>query len=189
MRAIVLRARLLFILLPPATFLSLSLSATDVFFFFLLVQRRLCRFTKSARDPRGKRARRRCVHTLPCVRACVHPCCPPTSLAAAPRERVCVRVRAHARASRRLRVCGRARRVRVYAAVRARERFTPDYNASRASVPSRHRKTIGVDRGKARAAAKIASACARIYRAALTALGRAESIYFVGTVCAANTVG
>jgi len=36
---------------------------------------------------------------------------------------------------------------------------------------------------------KIAATYARIYRAALTALRRAESIYFVGTVRAANTVG
>jgi len=67
-------------------------------------------------------------------------------------------------------------------------RFTPDYYASRGrdrtNVVERARA-----RGKARVTPKIAATYARIYRATLTALRRAESIYFVGTVRAANTVG
>lgn len=69
-----------------------------------------------------------------------------------------------------------------------RECFTPDYYVSRASVHTNVEKRSRV-RGKTRVTPKITLTNARIYRATLTALNRAESIYFVRTVCAANTVG
>lgn len=117
-----------------------------------------------------------------CVRTCVSVSARPPTYR---RERVCVRASAHARVAAAL--CGRARAC-VCMRRCARERFTPDYNVSHTSdylnVERRSRP-----RGKARVTPKFLSANARIYCAALTALSRAESIYFVGTVCAANTVG
>lgn len=115
-----------------------------------------------------------CVRAYPCSRVLLHRA-----------GSVCVRASAHARVAAAL--CGRARAC-VCTRRCARERFTPDYNASRTSdctnVERRSRT-----REETRTMPKIISANARIYRAALTALKRAESIYFVGTVCAANTVG
>jgi len=172
------------VLSPPASSLFslfLSLTVTGVF----LVQRRLCRST-------NRKIREGNVRDAAAAAAAAYVCiCERTCVSVFPRvllrraASVCVRARAQARVAAAL--CGRARAC-VCTRRCARERFTPDYNASRTSDCSNiERRSRG--RGKARAMPKIVSANARIYRAALTALSRAESIYFVGTVCAANTVG
>lgn len=151
-----------------------------------MVQRRLYRSTNreiregNVRDAAAVACMCVCVCVSVCVRA--YPC---WRVLLRPGASVCVRASAHARVAAAL--CGRARAC-VCTRRCARERFTPDYNVSRAS-DCRNVERQSRARGKARATPKIVSANARIYRAALTALSRAESIYFVGTVCAANTVG
>lgn len=99
-----------------------------------------------SRDPRGKCARR-------CCRcACVHPCaCVRIRVARhvlLRRGRGCVRARGCARARVAAALCGRARAC-VCTRRCARERFTPDYNASRASDCFERRKTIAYARGGA----------------------------------------
>lgn len=158
---------------PFSFSLYLSLSVTGNMRFFFGPTTPMPRY--ESRDSRGKRARR-----------CYRYVC--ASIGARAPRQVCVR--AHAHTASRLRVCGRARAC-VCTRRCARERFTPDYVLRESCErPWKRDETIAKRaRGGARATPKIAWTGARIYRAALTALGRAESIYFVGTVCAANTVG
>lgn len=133
----------------------------------------------------ARSARKMCVATSAASLVCVRACLCELSVRDFLRGDECVRRDAHARADPVM--CGRARAC-VCTRRCARERFTPDYYASRTS----DRRYVGrrrVAAGKAAISPKIASRDARIYSAALTAASRAESIYFVGTVCAANTVG
>lgn len=70
----------------------------------------------------------------------------------------------------------------------ARERFTPDYYASQPS----DRGDLGYSGnagGRVKIARKIVTRPFTIYRGRIVRVGGAESIYFVGEVCAANTVG
>jgi len=182
MREILLRVPLLSIFLSRylsttlshSLSISLSLSYWQHAFFFWSNDA-YAALDRESRDSRGKRARR-----------CYRYVC--ASIGARAPRQVCVR--AHAHTASRLRVCGRARAC-VCTRRCARERFTPDYVLRESCErPWKRDETIAKRaRGGARATPKIAWTGARIYRAALTALGRAESIYFVGTVCAANTVG
>lgn len=189
MRAILLRvpSSLFFrsTLGPSPCSLSFFLSQSPAFFFGPTTPVPLYESARSARETCATPPPLRCACVRrECVCACVraYPCSRASSYVAA---RACVRARTRARL--RGSVCGRARAC-VCTRRCARERFTPDYNASRTSDYS-YIERRSRWRGKARATPKIALANARIYRAALTALVRAESIYFVGTVCAANTVG
>lgn len=148
MRAILLRV-------PPSPFfhgtlppllLSLSLSLSHRRFFGPTTPVPLY----ESRDPRGKRARRRrcCVHVHLCAYVRIRVRASSYVRAAS----VCVSgASAHARVAAAL--CGRARAC-VCTRRCARERFTPDYNASRTSdCCNIKRRSRG--RGKARATPKI----------------------------------
>lgn len=157
-------------------------------FSFPLSHRRTCVFfgpttpvpRYESRDPREKRARR-CLWCVHFVYVCVSvsrnflhirdECVCADKSARAP-PGVCVWENARGVCTRRC----------------ERECFTPDYYVSRASDRTNVEKRSRA-RGKTRVTPKITLTNTRIYRATLTALGRAESIYFVRTVCAANTVG
>lgn len=70
----------------------------------------------------------------------------------------------------------------------ARERFTPDYYGSQAS----DRGDIGSKKircNRAKSTRKIVKRPWTIYRGRMVRVGGVESIYLVGKVCAANTVG